>query len=696
LNARYIIIAGAVLLVTVGILLSLPEEEFGNRFELLPAVNAGFAGYIPIEIKYVPSVGEYDIEEDLGNVRNIDDFAFSDAELRRLAENGFFARKSYEHEIYEVYNGMRKRNIPIFVTTDSILHAYHILYDYVLRQAEHNELAGSLLDLTSSMVDAAKDQYASLEDPSVREAARLNVAYFCVAGKLLDASFDCPDYVKDEVEGEMGLITQHSGFSSSPIFGVQEDYSQYVPRGHYTRSEVLKSYFRAMMWYGRMTFTLKMEEEKAEIELGRRHTRQALLVVSAISGAEVSGGSAFDVWQDIYEPTAFFVGETDDLSLYDYLNLSRDVLGEEVTEEELASDGKVDGFIREALSLQRPKISSTGSTSNMQGFRFMGQRFIPDSYMLQELVYSKTSRMMPKGLDVMSVLGSERAWELLRDEWDESNYEEQMEKLREEFSEVTLGEWTQNLYWLWLYTLKPLLEEREGAYPGFMLTEAWIDKQLVTALGSWTELRHDTILYAKQSYTELRGTPGKPKLVKGYVEPNPELYGRLSSLARMTREGLKSRSMLSEEFEYRLELMEDLCVKLAQISAKELEEKPLDKGEYETIWNIGGTLEELITIPPEMSGMTTDADTKMPVVADVHTDPNSGLVLEEATGCPMMLFVIVDIEGQFYVTAGASFSYYEFLQPLNERLTDEEWQVMIESGNNPPMPQWTESVFTLG
>jgi hypothetical protein len=26
-----------------------------------------------------------------------------------------------------------------------------------------------------------------------------------------------------------------------------------VPRGHYTRSEALKRYFRAMMWHGRMT-----------------------------------------------------------------------------------------------------------------------------------------------------------------------------------------------------------------------------------------------------------------------------------------------------------------------------------------------------------------------------------------------------------------------------------------------------------
>jgi hypothetical protein len=53
-----------------------------------------------------------------------------------------------------------------------------------------------------------------------------------------------------------------------------------------------------------------------------------------------------------------------------------------------------------------------------------------------------------------------------------------------------------------------------------MSTEAWKYKELNTALASWTQLRHDTILYAKQSYTMLLGIsePLDSKL-RGYVEP---------------------------------------------------------------------------------------------------------------------------------------------------------------------------------
>ena len=34
-----------------------------------------------------------------------------------------------------------------------------------------------------------------------------------------------------------------------------------------------------------------------------------------------------------------------------------------------------------------------------------------------------------------------------------------------------------------------------------MQTTAWQDKELNITLASWAELRHDTILYVKQSYT---------------------------------------------------------------------------------------------------------------------------------------------------------------------------------------------------
>ncbi len=82
-------------------------------------------------------------------------------------------------------------------------------------------------------------------------------------------------------------------------------------------------------------------------------------------------------------------------------------------------------------------------------------------------------------------------------------YSENMAKMNEYITGLDTDVWTQNLYWGWLHQLRPLLDERGNGYPIFMQNTAWMRKDLNTFLGSWTELKHDTILYTKQVYAEM-------------------------------------------------------------------------------------------------------------------------------------------------------------------------------------------------
>ena len=163
----------------------------------------------------------------------------------------------------------------------------------------------------------------------------------------------------------------------------------------------------------------------------------------------------------------------------------------------------------------------------------------------------------------MAVLGSERAYDILKAEGDteyqgeDTSYDKQLSELREEFGAFTEEDWNRNLYWAWLYALKPLLEDFGQGYPTFMQTDAWKDKELQTALSSWTELRHDTILYAKQSYTPVpEEAPPTPEPVVGYVEPVPEFYARMLALTSMTNKGLAQLNALTSEEKTRLENLE--------------------------------------------------------------------------------------------------------------------------------------------
>ena len=72
---------------------------------------------------------------------------------------------------------------------------------------------------------------------------------------------------------------------------------------------------------------------------------------------------------------------------------------------------------------------------------------------------------------------------------------------------------------------------------------AWVDKDLNTALGSWAERRHDTILYAKQSETATVAEPPPPPPIIGHVEPCPEVNARLAALAAFMRDGLVNRGL---------------------------------------------------------------------------------------------------------------------------------------------------------
>ncbi len=670
-----------------------------------------FAPYEPVTVDVQPAVPPYSFDlRDLGNQRALG--ILDSGALEALEANGFVIVPLPADQIYTIYKRATDRGEPVFVTADAMLHTFHILYDYALRSAEIEHFVSDLQALDQALLEASLAQASATSGPA-QEAARQNVAYLAVALALLDPAYRPPAEVADTVAKELTLIQRHSGFASSPIFGFTEDYSQYVPRGHYTRNETFGRYFRAMMWHGRIGFRLRANDPEA----ARRETRQAILLSAALSGERVGDQLALDVWERIYEPTVFFVGRADDLTVYDYAPLIERLYGVGFQPSDLADSERLDSFIDQARTQRPPRIVSGLVTDQedpeevTQGFRFMGQRFVPDSYIFQQLVYDRVGlyqgsgrpftlsesdagpiRGLSRGLDVLGVLGSQQALEILDREGDTAyeGYAQQMAKLRQEFGDLPPEQWTENLYWSWLHTLRPLLEAKGEGYPAFMQNDVWTEKALHSALGSWAELRHDTILYAKQSYT-LRATAimpePEPQHPKGYVEPEPELFARLAALARQMRVGLDQRGLLGDEYRVKLQRAEDLLIALKTMAEKELRGEPLSEEEYGSLEEIGDTLEALTTFSAEVQGaITSETDERMAIVADVHTDVNSGRVLEEAVGDAFQIYVIAPVEGNPTLTTGGVFSYYEFAQPLDNRLTDEAWQALRPK---PDQPVWT-------
>lgn len=655
---------------------------------------------VPYEpIKYETKVKPYKVDSQLANVENVNKFGeFSKEQIKLLEKNNFVVNPTKEEQLFYIYEDNEYKDIPSFITTDSVLQVYHIFYDYTLRTVEDQKLIALLEELTDNMLEDSISIYKRIKDKEMKDVQLKNIAYFSIAELCFEKEIPdkVPKEAKDLAMAEFEKIKEHAGYQNSSLFPYELDYSQYVPRGHYTRSEDFERYFKAMMWYGQAPFPLYSKGKERNID----GTLQALLMTYSLYSNEES----YKMWEQIYEPTNFFVGSSDDLGIYEYGDLLFKVYGENPNLDKLNDKKKLDEFYKEADKLPEPKISpkyTSVTTPAGKQFRFMGQRYVLDAEILQELV-EPIVRPIPSGLDVMGVLGSDRAKEIQMQKaenqsWDE--YPKMFEKMKNKFGKLEESEWKSNMYQGWLWTLKGLLKPYGEGYPSFMTNEAWVDKNLNTALGSWSELKHDTILYGKQSAAECGDGYGESL---GYVEPNIEVYEKLLWLTKYSRENLKQRDLLVENIDNKMENFEELLEFLIRCSVKELKNEELTEEEYYEIVVYGGTLEYL-TSSFAGEGMrwfeiTSETDKNMAVIADFHTvAPNKysgGGYMEAGVGPAYEIYVVVPIKDKLYLTRGAVFSYHEFIS--NERLTDEKWQKLIKENNKPDMPGWTNSFIRAG
>jgi hypothetical protein len=679
-----------------------------------------------------------------------------------LKKNGFAVIKKGETDnLTTFYKKILEENIPIYVTSDTPLHLFHILFDETLKDIEEEKFYPDILDVTEKFLEASKADYKKYSG-RLKEAAKRNLAYFSVAMKLLDPEFSPPGYVKKWAEWETDKIEKHAGLPDyqmareNSLFRIPEDYSQYKPRGHYTRSEKLKKYFKGMMWYGRMTFLMKGHENFGPIsppakaltdrETAQIQTLQASLIAINSGKLELKDGrKVSEIWDRIYAVSAFYSGFSDDLTIYDYRKSLREVFGHEFTAEELENEKKYARFLLELSKFTPPAIfSGTGGAgidpgnveahklvsveqldsilTKTMGLRFMGQRYIPDSYILSQLVspaagtipekipkrftvvYIPDERIQPdlyysirgfpRGLDVFSVFGSRRAEKHIRDYKDDEypKYYDQLNKLRNEFSALTEEDWNRNLYWSWLHALKTLTRERGKGYQTYQQTDAWLDRQLNTALASWSALRHNTILYGKQSYTPVHVgitsyTPPPPP-PKGILEPLPEFYKNILTTSRMAYSGLKDLEALTPSSERRLSSLVETLEKLYKICKKQVANEPLNDSDNRFLGDFAEKLKNSI-------GDVEEPGLKTTLIADVHTDLNTKKCLEEASGYLDYIVVAYKRPSEDIILAvGPVLSYYEFKHPMDDRLTDEKWREMLESGKEPERPVWIKSFLS--
>jgi alpha-tubulin suppressor-like RCC1 family protein len=411
-----------------------------------------------------------------------------------------------------------------------------------------------------------------------------------------------------------------------------------------------------------------------------------------------------------------------------------------------------------------------------RSFTFFGQKFVLDSWAFSQVVFDKVHwpsencdlycgvtnicgkvvRRKPSCLDIaFSVFGNDQVAPYIISRIQCTNgepfrdglpYQHNLMAVRNVIENQAAETWTDNIYTAWLAALRGLSAPTTGAgYPEAMRTRAWGMKTLNTQLGSWTELRHDTLLYAKQSYTP----PVLCSYPYGYVEPRPEFWRALKTLAEVAASAISQlpvplgsvtipgRSLdsggtsqsitcdlggVKQSELTALHNFSATMTTLENIAQKELNQQPLAAEEndflrgimeylgicnqgqvgytgwypglfYQNVfWSNLGNVFDNNPFHSRQGCAMFDA-----LVADVHTDlPDEnvcdpGAVIHEAVGNVHLLMIAVDSGPDRMVYAGPVFSQYELEVPGVNRISDEDWKATLTSGVKPAAPEWTQS-----
>lgn len=613
----------------------------------------------------------------------------------KLYQNNFVIVPTDNQQLFNIYEQNDYNRIPNYVTTDVYLQAFHMYFSYVLKMIERHEFVDRIHNVCVKMNRKALEVAAQTQNAEIKDMAEYNAAFFAIGDRLLTDNKDLvvPERYQSKVEGELENIAALK-MNFSPMMEYRQvdfAYDLFTPRGHYTRTEAQKRYFRAMMWLQTCTFC---RENQTSVKYA---SMMAYLLNLIKSGNKLPG-------QDVYEMLNFLMGEVDNVSVFDMAEYFSKQNYKSVNDLVDASKLKsLDKFLVNLFKERNRVKSKISEPSCEDKINFMPQRYTPDgevlTYMFDETPNS--DKPFPSGLDVFSAFGSEEADNIIKDVYDYpslwSDYEKQSKEMKTKFEKF--ADWDKSMYNKWFECLVTL-QNSDKSYPDYMNTNAWARKNLNTGLASWAELKHDAILYAEQPVcAECGGGADFPEpILVGYIEPNLKFWNKMREMLTLTHNLLDKNNLMSDDLLAKTQQLEECIDFCINITKKELNHQPLDEAEYSQIEYLGSSIEwfTLSVIDPDLWlnewSQVEGADRSIAQVADVFTRVLLGCdkcgILYEATGNADAIYVIVEIDGKTYLTRGATYSYYEFVNELDKRLTDEEWQERLEKGDAPGRPKW--------
>jgi hypothetical protein len=624
-------------------------------------------------------------------------------ELKMLEQNGFVTSRDRPYASFALgHLALYKQDLPIFISADAILHAWHRAYDDLLVEVE-KELFKDALDRYLERVRLGIDKTGAPRHTRAHLDTYLAVAHSLLRDKTVAVTSGGS---QDQVEKLLALARAAQGSQKVPLFGRlrEVDFSQFKPRGHYEKHPELIPYFRAMIWLGQTDFRAIETDENANTHF-RRIDFDAF-----VAAREAMDEKALELWRGIDRLVSFFIGRHDSMTPEGLDRLARELGARGITDLYRRSDRDVEqAFRRSGLGKQQimghiywkqPNAPQLPLNTSLALF---GQRYSLDSHALTSVTEDRVpGRDLPNSRDVaFATLGNDFAYSLAAPkDLQKPAYVSGLASMRvladgqkEEF-------WKSSLYSTWIWSLRALSPDLERPPAAKVTrTDNWARRMLATQLASWSELRHDTILYAKQSYSAFILC----EYPDAYVDPYPEFFRRLAAQADL---GLSvaarassvaitpEQSSLIERTRHYFAGAKRILDKLREMAERNASGKRVTKEQLEFVNDMidrhvesggGGCGPAPVTYDGWYRDLlngadVTDADI---TVADVHTGQKG--ILHVGKQLPRRMVVTVDWPDGVRAYAGVVFSFHEVTSSV--RISDSEWARMT-----PPDPEWLAPV----
>ena len=539
--------------------------------------------------------------------------------------------------------------------------------------------------------------------------------------KTADAVVEELKRIYDAEEAQKGLLGLSPAYASQSV-----DYTQFTPRGHYEKNSRSRAYFRTMIQLGQLGWKLADEEgavDALNFALAMSYKRP----VARGKPQRPEPGtttSPLDAWKRVMEVSCFFVGYPDGASYPEWRQLLLEKAGVSSFTPDTCGDAAVVARIREASEQLIPSIphfKKLFSPQSTETFCVFPQRFTIPWLITDELTYKVNVRedvpAIFSSLWVAAVVGSDYAKWLVPKQVPLSLaglpaatadgapatgggetvspemlplFTEAMPRRIEALAKRLAAEpetaWFSSVGSAWMWLLSSLVSEYGKGYPLYMQGPLFSAKQLETQLGSYTELRHDTILYEKPNYAEMGDggdeEPPKP-LPKGFVEPNLPFWNELLRVVDYIQSGFEKNALFPMDMEEygALTMFRQTVQRCGKLAVKELQGKALTKDEYEFIRTfsldyMAAPADGYGAIPPDelfQSGLIVDIQT-------INLDPiaiGEPSILYQATAEPSIMLVLVGNENTPRITIGMAFDHREFTAPHGRRITDSVWKKRV-------------------